>query len=158
MARTRHYWLMKSEPSVYSIDTLKDKGVDSWDGVRNFQARNYMMQMAKGDLAFFYHSNADPMGIAGIVEVVALAHPDLTAQDAESKYYDPKATADNPIWMMVDVRFKEKFARVVTLHELKATPGLEDMMVTRKGSRLSVQPVEKKAWDIILKLARKKPG
>jgi predicted RNA-binding protein with PUA-like domain len=157
LARSRQYWLFKSEPSVFSIEDLARRGTESWDGVRNFQARNYMMTMQVGDLGFFYHSQATPPGIAGICKVVAIAHPDLTAQNPKSPYYDSRATAADPIWMMVDVGFVETFPRFISLEELKGTPGLKDMAVTRKGSRLSVQPVQKKEWDVIVRLARAEP-
>ncbi|MHB2020662.1 MAG: EVE domain-containing protein [Candidatus Xenobia bacterium] len=150
------YWLLKSEPDVFSIEDLKRKGTEMWDGVRNYQARNYLASMRPGDRAFFYHSNAEPPGVAGICEIVKTAYPDPSALDPNSKYYDPKATSDNPIWMVVDVRFREQFPRLVPLAELRETPGLEQMPVTQKGSRLSVQPVTPHEWRIVLKLARRK--
>lgn len=120
MASKVNYWLMKTEPSVFSIDDLQTKGFSDWDGVRNFQARNYMRdEMKVGDLVLFYHSNANPSGIAGICRVCREAHPDFTAWDKTSPYYDPKATPENPIWMMVEVEFVEKFSHFVSLVELK---------------------------------------
>ena len=148
------YWLFKSEPNTFSIDDLQacPHSIDHWDGVRNYQARNMMRDdMKPGDLAFFYHSNCKPPGIVGIVEIVKAGYPDFTAQDPDSNYYDPKATADNPIWHMVDVQFKEKFDRMITLDELKEMPDLGDFPLTRRGNRLSIMPVEKKTWKQILR-------
>lgn len=150
-----NYWLMKSEPDVYGIDDLaRQPGkTDHWDGVRNYQARNMMRdEMKKGDLVFFYHSNCKEPGIVGIAEVVREGYPDFTAWDPEEKYYDPKSDPDNPRWYMVDIRYKRKLRRPVTLQELKKHPRLEDMPLLRKGNRLSVMPVSKKHWDFILKL------
>lgn len=143
---------MKSEPSTFSIDDLAARRVEPWDGVRNYQARNNLAAMRAGDLAFFYHSNASPPGVAGICRIVREAYPDVSAQDPTSKYYDPKATPARPIWMLVDVAFVETFPRIVPLGELKATPGLEDMVVVRRG-RLSVTPVTDAEWDIVCELA-----
>ncbi len=148
------YWLMKTEPSAFSIDDLARKGTECWDGVRNFQARNHMKAMALGDRAFFYHSSEDPKGVAGVCDIVRDAYPDHTQFDPSSKYFDPKASEQRPIWYMVDVRFLEKFPRVLTLRELKETPGLEDLMVIKRGARLSVQPVGDKEWEIVLHRAR----
>lgn len=148
------YWLMKTEPSVFSIDDLSERGREPWDGVRNFQARNNMMAMKVGDRAFVYHSSTDPKGVAGIGEIVREAYPDPTAWDPQSKYFDPRSTEQKPAWFMVDVGFVEKFPRVVTLEELKHTPGLETMVVSRRGVRLSVQPVRPDEWEIVLGLAR----
>ena len=143
-----NYWLMKSELSSYSIDELKRDKKTSWEGVRNYQARNFMRdQMRVGDLVLFYHSNAEPPGVAGIAKVCKLAHPDRTAWEPKSKYYDAKASPQNPIWMMVDIEFVEKFHRLISLEELKKTKGLESMMVLQKGSRLSVQPVSKEHFQ-----------
>lgn len=149
---SRNYWLMKSEPEAFSIDHLyqsKNK-TTSWDGVRNYQARNMMRdQMKKGDLAFFYHSNANPPGIVGIMEVVKKSHPDITAFDPESKYYDPKSSPENPRWFLVDVQFKEKFDHMISLDALKQIPELENMQLLRKGNRLSIMPIAKDEWKII---------
>lgn len=151
----KRYWLMKSEPYLYGIDDLERDGVTSWDGVRNFQARNIMRdEMQLHDRVLFYHSNADPSGVAGTAEVARRGHPDLTALDPRSDYYDPKATEADPRWVMVDVKFVEKFAGVVSLATLRETPGLEDMMVIRKGARLSVQPVSKEEFWIVTRLGR----
>jgi predicted RNA-binding protein with PUA-like domain len=134
------YWLMKSEPSAYSIDDLKRDGSTSWNGVRNFQARNYMRDgMKLGDKVLFYASNADPSGVTGIAEVSREAHPE----------------PDDPTWSMVDIKFVEKLERLVPLDELKQTKGLEEMVVTKKGSRLSVQPVTKSEFDIVRKLGNR---
>ena len=139
----KRYWLMKSEPDVYSIDDLARDGTTSWSGVRNYQARNFMRDdMKVGDLVLFYHSNAEPPGVAGIAKVVRTAHPDLTALDPRSPYHDPKATPENPIWQMVDVGFVAAFKRIVSLDELRADPALAGMLVIKRGMRLSVQPVD----------------
>ena len=151
-----NYWLFKSEPDAFSIDDLAAmRGKrDHWDGIRNYQARNLMRdQMRKGDLGFFYHSSCKVPGVVGIVEIVKEAYPDHTAHDPEAKYFDPKISADNPRWCMVDVKLKEKFPDVISLQTLKATPGLEEMTLLQKGSRLSVQPVAAKHWKIIVKMA-----
>lgn len=137
------YWLMKSEPSVYSIDDLKTFGVTPWEGVRNYQARNIMRDdMKLGDLAFFYHSNADVIGVVGVMVVSRESYPDYFAWKKDSKYFDARSTEASPVWMMVDMSYGRHLPRPVTLAELKAEPELEDMMVTRRGARLSVQPVE----------------
>ncbi|MCH9626968.1 MAG: hypothetical protein S4CHLAM2_06000 [Chlamydiales bacterium] len=147
------YWLMKSEPTCYSIDDLERMHTTSWDGVRNYQARNIMRdEMQVGDLAFFYHSSCNPAGIVGLCRVCKEAHPDYTAWDPKSDHFDPKASPDKPIWMMVDVEFVEKFPNVITLHELKQHPELEELMVTQRGSRLSVQPVSAHHFQFILNL------
>jgi len=155
----RRYWLFKTEPGCFSIDTLADcpDGTDRWDGVRNYQARNMLRDDIKnGDGVLFYHSSTAVPGVAGLADVVRSGYPDHTARDVNGQHFDPKATAASPIWFMVDVRFKKKFGDIVPLTILKATPGLEQMMVTQRGSRLSIQPVTKAEWDIVLKLARQK--
>ncbi|KAA3636773.1 MAG: EVE domain-containing protein [Calditrichaeota bacterium] len=155
----KKYWLFKSEPGCYSIDDLKKckNSTDHWDGVRNYQARNMLRDdIKKDDEVFFYYSNAKPMGVAGVCTVVKNGYPDHTAEDPDSEHPDPKHTKNNPIWYMVDVKFKEKFNDIVTLKEIKETSGLEEMVLTQRGSRLSIQPVKKKEWDIILKMAKKK--
>ena len=151
----RSYWLLKSEPNSYSIDDLQREGVACWDGVRNYMARNNLMSMKIGDLGFFHHSSADPPGIAGICEVVREAYPDHTQFDPESKYFDPKATPDNPRWFMPDVRFVRKFPRLIPIAEIRNTPGLQDMTLVQRGSRLSVQPVSEKEWEIICDIAER---
>ena len=149
-------WLMKSEPDVYSIDDLERDGTECWEGVRNYQARNFMREMAEGDLALFYHSNAKPPGVAGICRITRGAYPDDTQFDRKSRYYDPKSKKEDPRWSMVDVTFVEKLDEVVPLQALKDDPALEGMRVTQKGSRLSVQPVEKKHFKRVLKIGKAK--
>jgi predicted RNA-binding protein with PUA-like domain len=149
------YWLMKSEPDAFGIDDLaKCPGKkDHWDGIRNYQVRNMMRdEMKKGDEAFFYHSNCKEPGIVGIMKVVKEAYPDFTAFDPNSKYYDPKSDPANPRWLMVDMKLVRKFKRTISLQELKNYKTLEDMLILRRGNRLSVTPVSKKQWDYILKL------
>jgi predicted RNA-binding protein with PUA-like domain len=146
------YWLLKSEPESYGIDHLEREGVACWDGVRNYGARNNLMAMRVGDIGFFYHSSADPPGVAGVCEVVRDAYPDHTQFDPASKYFDPKATPENPRWFMPDVRFVAKLPRFVPLREIKQTPGLEDMELVR-WSRLSVSRVSDAEWAIICDLA-----
>lgn len=145
------YWLMKSEPDVFGIDHLKEVGVEPWDGVRNYQARNMMRdEMKKGDKVFFYHSNCKEPGIVGIMSVVREGYPDHTAFDPEQKYYDPKSDPDNPRWFMVDVKFSRKLKRTISLQELKADPALQGMPLVRKGNRLSIMPVTAEQWEHIL--------
>ena len=150
----KRYWLMKSEPYVYSIDDLERDGTTFWDGVRNYSARNLMRdEMKIGDRVLFYHSNANPPGVAGVAEVVRESYPDHTQFEEENKYFDPKATEENPRWFMVDIKFVEKLERVVTLPEIRDTPALSDMVLVNR-SRLSVQPVRKAEYEKILKMAR----
>ena len=152
------YWLMKSEPSSFSIDDLKAQKSTLWDGVRNYQARNFMMnEMTAGDQILFYHSSADPTAAVGIAEVSAPAEPDLTALDSKSKYFDPKATPGNPIWYCVRIKFKSKFRRPVSLEEIKNHKVLQKMDLLRRGNRLSVQPVSQKEFEIISALGESKP-
>lgn len=147
------YWLMKSEPGEYSIDDLKKDKVEHWDGVRNYQARNMMRdQMKIGDLAFMYHSNCEEIGIVGIMTIHHEGYPDHTAFDKNDKHYDPKSDPNNPRWYMVDVKFKRKFKRTITLQELKQQKKLKDMALLRKGNRLSVMPVTEKEWNLIISL------
>ncbi|WP_373046471.1 EVE domain-containing protein [Vulgatibacter sp.] len=152
----KRYWLVKSEPDVYSIDRLEAEGSTSWEGVRNYQARNFMQEMKKGDRVLFYHSNAEPPGVAGIAEVVREAYPDHHAADPKSKYHDPGHSEEKPRWFMVDVGFVERFPEVLPLPLLKGEPALEGMELLRKGSRLSVQPVAKEHFDHVVKLGRGK--
>ena len=152
-----NYWLMKSEPSEFSIDDLKNrpKKTEPWDGVRNYQARNMMRDdMKKGDQVFFYHSNCDEPGIVGIMQVVREGYPDHTAFDSEQKYYDPKSDPENPRWYMVDVKYKRHLKRIISLRELKQRmdPELADMPLMRKGNRLSIMPVTEAQWEFILGL------
>jgi len=153
-----NYWLMKSEPDVYGIDHLarqKNK-TDHWDGIRNYQARNFMRdQMRKNDQAFFYHSNCDEPGIVGIVKIVREAYPDFTAFDAQEKYFDGKSDPENPRWFMVDVKLVRKLKRVITLKELKDHKPLEDMRLLKRGNRLSILPVTEKQWNYILSLEKR---
>jgi predicted RNA-binding protein with PUA-like domain len=146
-------WLMKSEPETYSIDDLQRDGSEPWDGVRNYQARNFIREMAEGDLVIFYHSNAKPPGAAGIGRICREAYPDPTQFDAKSKYFDPKSKKEDPRWSLVDVEYVEKFDQEIPLQALKDDPELQGMLVTQKGSRLSVQPVEKKHFKRVLKIA-----
>lgn len=148
-----NHWLMKSEPEAFSIDDLKRKKREAWDGVRNYQARNYMRDgMRVGDKVFFYHSNCAEPGIVGVAEVATDAYPDPSQFDPKSKYFDPGSSRDNPRWMLVDVKFVKKLKRTITLKELQADPALDGMVLLRKGSRLSVQPVEAAHWNHILTL------
>ena len=150
-----HSWLIKSEPTVFSIqDLAKAKGkTTSWEGVRNYQARNFLRGMKKGDRCLFYHSNASPPGVAGLVEVVRAAYPDATAWDKKSKYFDAKASPDNPVWSIVDVKLVAIFPREVPLDELRSVKSLAGMDLLRRGSRLSVTPVTPAEFRTILKLA-----
>jgi predicted RNA-binding protein with PUA-like domain len=148
-----NYWLMKSEPDTFSIDDLKRKGKEAWDGVRNYQARNYMRDgMRVGDKVFFYHSNCAVPGIAGIASVATAAYPDPSQFDPKSQYFDAGAKREDPRWMLVDVKFVRKLKRVISLEELKGIDELADMALVRKGNRLSVMPVSKPHWDYILTL------
>jgi predicted RNA-binding protein with PUA-like domain len=144
---------MKSEPDAYSIDDLERDGRDMWDGIRNYQARNMMRDDMKiGDEVFFYHSNCKEPGVVGIAKVVSEPYPDPTQFDKKSKYFDAKSNKDNPRWCLVDVAFVRKLKRNVTLSEIKAQKSLADMILTRKGNRLSIMPVDKKHWNKILSL------
>ncbi len=146
---------MKSEPDVFSIDDLARKKRSAWDGVRNYQARNFMRDGMKiGDLILFYHSNAEPSGIAGIAKVASAAYPDPTQFDKKSEYFDPKATKEKPIWQLVDVEFVEKFKAVLPLERIKVEPELSEMPLVQKGTRLSVMPVSHAEWQTILRLAK----
>lgn len=145
-----NYWLLKTEPNVYSIDDLEKEGVDHWDGIRNYQARNFIRDtMKKGDKIFIYHSRVQPIGIVGEAEVVSESYPDPTQFDPSEKYHDPKATPDNPRWFVVDVKFIRKYPQVLPLPMLKKVDGLKDMVLVQKGSRLSVQPVREQEWRVI---------
>jgi predicted RNA-binding protein with PUA-like domain len=149
------YWLMKCEPSAYSIENLQKDKVTSWEGVRNYQARNFMRdEMQPGDMALFYHSNADPSGVAGVMKIIKSGYPDSFAFKEGHKYHDPKSSKEKPTWYMVDVEFVEKFAEVLPLAKIKADPELEGIMVAQKGSRLSIQPLSKEHFKRIIKIAR----
>ncbi|EQC46076.1 EVE domain-containing protein [Bacteriovorax sp. Seq25_V] len=150
-----NYWIFKSEPDTFSIDDLKSRPgqKEPWNGVRNYQARNFLRDEVKvGDLILFHHSSCKVPGIAGVAKVVKAAYPDHTAQDKTSDYYDPKATQENPIWYMVDVQFVEKFTDVITLKEIKENPKFENLILTRKGNRLSIMPISKKEFEELSKL------
>ena len=149
----KRYWLMKTEPEEFSIRDLKERQVEGWNGVRNYTARNHMRDlMPVGDEVLFYHSSVTPAGVAGLAAIAKAAYPDSTALDPESDYHDPKATRDKNPWVMVDVKFKQEFPRLVTLDEMRRAPGLEAMMVHKKGMRLSVQPVTPEEFAIVAKL------
>jgi len=152
----RHYWLMKSEPDAFSIDQLQKLGRSPWDGVRNYQARNHMQAMRLGDLCLFYHSSTAIPGAVGLSRVVREAYPDHTQFDPDSQYYDKTAKREAPRWFMVDVEFMEKFEEILSLEAIKADPKLADMLVVRRGMRLSVQPVEAVHMKHILKRVKAK--
>lgn len=155
----RRYWLMKCEPAAYTIDDLARDGETSWEGVRNYQARNFMRDvMQVGDGVLFYASNADPSGVTGLAQVSRAGYPDHFAWRPGHRYFDARSTPDKPLWYMVDVAFVERFAETVPLAALKAARGLEQMMVTRKGSRLSVQPVTRAEFDVVSRLGRMAGG
>ncbi len=150
-----NYWLMKSEPDEFSIDDLASKKTEPWTGVRNYQARNFLRDgMRKGDGVLFYHSSCEVPGVAGVAEIAGAAYPDPTQFDPSSAYFDAGSRRDAPRWFVVDVKFKRKLARMVTLAELKARRELKDMVLLRPGNRLSVTPVTKAQWDFILGLER----
>lgn len=153
----KQYWLLKCEPAAYTIDDLERDGKAGWEGVRNFQARNHLGSMKAGDLAIFYASNADPSGATGVAEIVREPYPDPFATKKGHRYFDPKATKENPIWLSVEIGFVEKFRRTVPLAELRDTPGLEKMIILQKGSRLSVTPVTKQEFEIVRTLGRGSP-
>lgn len=147
------HWLIKSEPDAYSIDDLERDGQEPWDGIRNYQARNFMRdEMEIGDRVLFYHSRISPPAVVGLAEVAGEPYPDPTAFDPDSDYYDPKSDPDDPRWILVDMKFVARFTTPVTLPEIKDDPELQGMMVARKGSRLSIQPVEAEHYDRIVEL------
>lgn len=147
------YWLLKTEPSVFSVDDLKAMGKDHWDGIRNYQARNLIRdEMNPGDQVIIYHSNAKPPGAAGTGEVVSKAYPDPTQFDPHSKYFDPKSDPENPRWFVVDVAWRSTFAREIPLSELRDNTKLAEMQLLRKGNRLSVMPLLKNEFSQILKM------
>ncbi len=150
------YWLIKSEPACFSITDLQNSPnqTEPWDGVRNYQARNFMREMCIGDEVFFYHSNTNPPGIVGIAKVVATAYPDPTQFDPDADHYDPKSTPDNPRWDLVDVQFQAEFKEKISLTTLKTLPALQEMALVQKGNRLSVMPVRAEEWQAILELAQ----
>ena len=155
----RRYWLMKSEPNVFSIEDLAraPRQTTGWDGVRNYQARNLLRDEIKlGDGVLFYHSSADPPAVAGTAEVVRAGYPDPTQFDPKSDHHDPDARADQPRWYGVDIKHAQTFAHPVPLPVLRATPALRDMVLLRKGSRLSVQPVTTDEWKAIVAMGSKR--
>ena len=151
----KRFWLMKCEPAAYSIDDLAKDGRTGWEGVRNYQARNFIRDdMKEGDEVLFYASNADPSGVTGLARIARGAYPDPFAFTKGHKYFDLASFEDAPTWYTVDLAFVERFPRVVALDTLKQTKGLEQMMVTKKGSRLSIQPVTKAEFDIVTRIGR----
>jgi predicted RNA-binding protein with PUA-like domain len=155
MTQRRRYWLVKSEPENFSIDDLAraSRQTTCWDGVRNYQARNYLREMAIGDHVLFYHSNADPPAVVWSAEVVRTAYPDDSQFDKRSDHYDAATSLENPRWDMVDLKYREKFPVPLPLDRLKQEPKLKGMPLLRKGSRLSVQPVSETEWKVITRLA-----
>ena len=150
-----NYWLMKNEPEDYSIDDLAKDKTEPWDGIRNYQVRNMIRdEMRIGDNAFFYHSNCEIPGIYGQMTICKEAYVDHTAFDKKAKYYDPKSKIEAPRWLMVDVEFKKKFNKIVSLKELKSFNELSQMRVVQRGNRLSITKLEKNEWDFIIKLTK----
>ncbi|HSL89163.1 MAG TPA: EVE domain-containing protein [Ignavibacteriaceae bacterium] len=150
-----NYWLVKSEPEEFSFeDLIKSKNKTTyWDGVRNYQARNFLRdEMKKGDLVLFYHSNSDPLAVMGVCEVVKEGYPDHTQFDPDNDHYDPKAAHENPTWIMVDIKFKQEFNNPVKLDAIKSNPKLKNMKLIARGNRLSVMPVSKEEFDEIVKM------
>ena len=145
------FWLMKSEPDVFSIDDLANRPnqIEPWEGVRNYQARNFMREMVQGDLAFFYHSNCKEAGIVGVMQIAKTAYVDDSAFDEKSPYFDEKSTVENPRWWRVDVQLVKKFSRVITLQELKTKTELSDFQLVQRGNRLSILPVSPTQWNFI---------
>jgi predicted RNA-binding protein with PUA-like domain len=158
MPNTTNYWLLKSEPGCYSIDDLANEKNKTtfWDGVRNYQARNFIRdEMKKGDKVLFYHSGANPPGVAGVAKIVKESYPDFTAFDPKNNHFDPKSKQESPRWFMVDVKLEKKLKRFVSLDELRNVKSLDGMVLLQKGSRLSVQPVTKKQFETVCKQADK---
>lgn len=152
------YWLVKTEPDVFSWDDLKKSKnrTTYWDGVRNYQARNYLRdEMKKGDLVLFYHSNTEPLAVMGICEVVREGYPDFTQFDPDNNHYDPKADPKSPTWFMVDVKLTKEFKHPVTLEEIKSNPKLRNMKLIQRGNRLSVMPITKEEFDEIVRMGMK---
>ena len=152
MKKEKQYWLLKTEPSAYSIDNLQADRQTPWNGVRNFQARNFIRQMETGDLCLFYHSG-DEKSVVGIAKVVTASSPDQTQFDKKDRRYDPKSSPDNPTWFLVDIAFVEKFKRPITLSQIKNNPAFSGMLLT-KAMRLSVQPVSEKDFAKMVKLVK----
>ena len=156
MPLKRNYWLMKSEPEVFSIQALRRDGKTHWEGVRNYQARNHLRAMQVGDLVLLYHSNADPPGVAGVARVCREAYPDSSQFDPRSDYYDAASKPEDPRWSLVDVEFVEELPQLVSLDTLKEDESLDGMLVRKRGMRLSVQPVERAHFARVLKLGKGK--
>ncbi len=151
------YWLMKNEPQAFSIDDLERVDVEPWDGIRNYQVRNYIRdQMSVGDQAFFYHSSCKIPGIVGTMRIVSEAYPDHTAFDPDEHYYDPKSNLEKPTWLMVDVKFASKLNEPIPLQQLRQYAELSDMRILQKGNRLSITPLDKKHWDFIHQLIKRR--
>jgi len=151
----KRYWLMKCEPSAYTIEDLERDGKTSWEGVRNFQARNFLRnEMKVGDGVLFYASSAEPSGVTGLAEISREGYPDPFQFERGHDYFDPKSTKEKPIWYSVEIRFVGRFPEIVPLSVIKSAPGLEEMIVAQRGSRLSIQPVTKQEFEIVRKLAR----
>jgi predicted RNA-binding protein with PUA-like domain len=151
------FWLLKSEPDTYSIEDLKNEPgqVGTWDGVRNYKARNYLRdEMQVGDKAFFYHSSCETPAIVGIVKIVRAGYPDPTAFNPKSPYYDPKTSPDNPRWFMVQVKFERKLKNPITLKDIKNNPKLAKLTLVQKGNRLSVMPIKSNEWETILAMLK----
>lgn len=149
------YWLMKSEPDVYSIKDLKKDKKSMWEGVRNYQARNFMRdEMRIGDLVIFYHSNAKPPAAVGVAKVVSKPYPDPTQFDSKSPYYDPKSTKENPRWVLIDVGFVKEFRQYITLNEMREVSALSQMQLLKKGNRLSILPLTKKEFEKIVAMGK----
>lgn len=151
--RKRHIWLMKTEPDTFSIDDLRERGSERWDGVRNYQARNFLREMMPGDQVLIHHSQTKPPAVVGLAEITAEAIPDVTATDPKSPYFDPKHTEDSPRWFAPEVSWRATFATPVTLPQLKDEPKLKDMLVVQRGQRLSVQPVTATEFKLVCQMA-----
>ena len=152
------YWLMKTEPNAFSIDDLKKAGVEPWDGIRNYQARNFMRDSMKvGDGVLIYHSRIQPIGIVGEAKVASKPYPDPTQFNPKEKYHDPKSDPENPRWILVDIEYVRHFPQTLNLTDLKKMPELAEMVLVQKGSRLSIQPVTLKQWRFIQKLTEQAP-
>lgn len=150
------YWLMKSEPGVFGVDDLERQGVASWEGVRNYQARNFMRDgMRKGDAAFLYHSGCDEPAVVAVMEICREAYPDPTQFDRKSPYHDPASLPSAPRWLMVDVRYRRRLHRPIPLRELKGVPGLSGLELVKRGNRLSVMPVSAREWQLVLALEKR---